>query len=75
MAIQQFIDPCQAVYQAAAALAALEYLDREYAQQLGLLAEVVANMFMVMFYQAETVQASRGKFQETIEAARQSLTP
>lgn len=60
MTIQQFIDPCQAVYQAAAALVMWEYLDREHAQQLGPLAEAVANMFMVMFCQAETGQVLKG---------------
>lgn len=74
MAIQQFIETSQAVHQAASALAALEYLDQEYAQQLGPLAEAVANMFMVVFYQAETGQATQHDFQEAIEAVRQSLT-
>jgi len=74
MAIQQFIETSQAVHQAASALAALEYLDQEHAQQLGPLAEAVANMFMVVFYQAETGQATQHDFQEAIEAVRQSLT-
>ncbi len=56
-------------------MAALEYLDQEHAQQLGPLAEAVANMFMVVFYQAETGQATPHDFQEAIEAVRQSLTP
>ncbi len=59
MAMQQFIETSQAVHQAASALAALEYLDQEHAQQLGPLAEAVANMFMVVFYQAETGQATQ----------------
>ncbi|BEH16715.1 type I toxin-antitoxin system ptaRNA1 family toxin [Marinobacter shengliensis] len=75
MAMQQFIETSQAVHQAASALAALEYLDQEHAQQLGPLAEAVANMFMVVFYQAETGQATQHDFQEAIEAVRQSLTP
>ena len=75
MTMQQFIETSQAVHQAASALAALEYLDQEHAQQLGPLAEAVANMFMVVFYQAETGQATQHDFQEAIEAVRQSLTP
>lgn len=75
MAMQQFIETSQAVHQAASALAALEYLDQEHAQQLGPLAEAVANMFMVVFYQAETGQATQHDFQEAIEAVRKSLTP
>ena len=67
-------EAAQAVHQAASALAALEYLDQEHAQQLGPLAEAVANMFMVVFYQAETGQATQHDFQEAIEAVRQSLT-
>ena len=75
MAMQQFIETSQAVHQAASALAHLEYLDQEHAQQLGPLAEAVANMFMVVFYQAETGQATQHDFHEAIEAVRQSLTP
>jgi len=75
MAMQQFIETSQAVHQAASALAALEYLDQEHAQQLGPLVKAVANMFMVVFYQAETGQATQHDFQEAIEAVRQSLIP
>ena len=75
MAMQQLIETSQAVHQAASALAALEYLDQEHAQQLGPLAEAVANMFMLVFYQAETGQATQHDFQEAIEAVHQSLTP
>ena len=73
MAMQQFIETSQAVHQAASALADLEYLDQEHAQQLGPLAEAVANMFMVMFYQAETGEASMVDFQEALAAVRQRL--
>ena len=73
MAMQQFIETSQAVHQAASALADLEYLDQELAQQLGPLAEAVANMFMVVFYQAETGEASMVDFQEALAAVRQRL--
>lgn len=73
MAMQQFIETSQAVHQAASALADLEYLDQEHAQQLGPLAEAVANMFMVVFYQAETGEASMVDFQEALAAVRQRL--
>lgn len=73
MAMQQFIETSQPVHQAASALADLEYLDQEHAQQLGPLAEAVANMFMVVFYQAETGEASMVDFQEALAAVRQRL--
>lgn len=71
MAAQQFIEPSQVVHQAAVALAALDYLDQEHAQQLGSLAEAVANMFMVVFYQAETGQATPEDFQKALDTIRQ----
>lgn len=72
MATQQCIEPSQAVHQAAAALATLDYLDQEHAQQLGPLAEAVANMFMVVFYQAETGRASRADFLEAQDTLRRA---
>ena len=47
----------QAVHHAAAQLAALDWIDQEEARQLSPMAEAVANMFMVLYYQAETGRA------------------
>ena len=44
----------QAVHHAAAQLAALDWIDQDAARQLSPMAEAVANMFMVLYYQAET---------------------
>lgn len=63
----------QAVHHAAVQLAALDWLDQDTARQLGPLAEAVANAFMVVFYQAETGQATPADFREALEAVRQSL--
>jgi len=37
------------------------------------MAEAVANMFMVLYYQAETGQATRDDFRLALDAVRQSL--
>ncbi|MCF5959519.1 type I toxin-antitoxin system ptaRNA1 family toxin, partial [Xanthomonas perforans] len=44
----------QAVQHAAMQLASLDWLDQDAARQLSPMAEAVANMFMVLYYQAET---------------------
>ncbi|WP_261539731.1 type I toxin-antitoxin system ptaRNA1 family toxin [Burkholderia multivorans] len=52
----------QAVHHAAAELNAIDWLDQAAARELGPLAEATANMFMVLFYQAETGLATREDF-------------
>ena len=61
-------------HHAAAQLAALDWIDQEAARQLSPMAEAVANMFMVLYYQAETGQATRDDFRQALDAVRQSLT-
>ncbi|EKQ6335370.1 TPA: type I toxin-antitoxin system ptaRNA1 family toxin [Pseudomonas aeruginosa] len=51
-----------AVQQAAAQLTAIDWLDQDAARELGPLAEATANLFMVLFYQAETGLATREDF-------------
>lgn len=72
MTTQHSIEPGQAVHQAAAILASLEYLNQAEARSLGSLAEAVANTFMVVYYQAETGLATRADFQEAMRAIRQA---
>ncbi|HRP25822.1 MAG TPA: type I toxin-antitoxin system ptaRNA1 family toxin [Thauera sp.] len=48
-------------------------MDQEAARQLSPMAEAVANMFMVLYYQAETGQATHDDFREALDAVRQSL--
>lgn len=63
----------EAIHHAAAQVAALDWINQEDAQQLGPLAEAVANAFMVVFYQAETGQATREDFHQAVDAVRQAL--
>ncbi|AHB06150.1 type I toxin-antitoxin system ptaRNA1 family toxin [Xanthomonas perforans] len=63
----------QAVQHAAMQLASLDWLDQDAARQLSPMAEAVANMFMVLYYQAETGQATRDDFREALDAVRLSL--
>ena len=72
MTTQHSIEPGQAVHQAAAILASLEYINQAEARSLGPLAEAVANTFMMVYYQAETGLATRADFQETMRALRQA---
>lgn len=64
----------QAVQHAAALLITLDWIDQDTAQQLGPLAEAVANVFMVVFYQAETGRVTRDDFSKALGAVRQSLS-
>ncbi|RSE60571.1 type I toxin-antitoxin system ptaRNA1 family toxin [Alcaligenes faecalis] len=72
MTTQHSIEPGQAVHQAAAILASLEYVTQAEARSLGPLAEAVANTFMMVYYQAETGLATRADFQEAMRALRQA---
>lgn len=74
MTTQHIIEAGQVVHQAAHILASLEYIDQAAAQSLGLLAEAVANAFMVVYYQAETGQATQADFQEAMNALRQACS-
>lgn len=46
------IEPGQAAHQAAAILVSLEYINQAEARSLGPLAEAVANIFMMVYYQS-----------------------
>ena len=63
----------QAVHHAAAQLAALDWIDQEAARQLSPMAEAVANMFMVLYYQAETGQATRDDSRQALDAVRDEI--
>lgn len=66
------IEVQQAIHQAATELAALEFIDPKTAQQISPVAEAVANMFTVLYYQAETGRATPEDFQEAIATNRQA---
>lgn len=59
------------IHQAATKLAALEFIDQETAQQISPVAEAVANMFTILYYQAETGRATPEDFQEALDTIRQ----
>lgn len=63
----------QVIHHAAMQLADLEFIDQRTARELSKMAEAVANLFMVVFYQAETGRATRLDFSEATTAVRQTL--
>jgi len=66
------IEVQQAIHQAATKLAALEFIDQETAQQISPVAEAVANMFTILYYQAETGRATQEDFKEALATIRQA---
>lgn len=70
MAIQ---NTTQTVQQAATLLAGMDWLDQDTAKEIATMAEAVANMFMVVYYQAETGQVTQADFQEAMTTLRQAL--
>ncbi|MBI0995447.1 type I toxin-antitoxin system ptaRNA1 family toxin [Escherichia coli] len=73
MTTQHLIEAGQVVHQAANILASLEFIDQAAAQQIGPMAEAVANVFMVVYYQAETGRATPADFQEAMNTLQQVL--
>ncbi|EDU3493797.1 type I toxin-antitoxin system ptaRNA1 family toxin [Alcaligenes nematophilus] len=64
----------QAVQHAVAELNAIGWLDQDAARELGPLAEATANLFMVLFYQAETGLATREDFSQARAQIQHALT-
>lgn len=60
------------IHQAATKLAALEFIDQETARQILPVVEAVANMFTILYYQAETGRATPEDFQEALNTIRQA---
>uniref|UniRef100_UPI003D094C51 type I toxin-antitoxin system ptaRNA1 family toxin n=1 Tax=Alcaligenes faecalis TaxID=511 RepID=UPI003D094C51 len=63
----------QTVQQAATLLAEMDWLDQDTAKEIATMAEAVANIFMVVYYQAETGQATQVDFEEAMTTLRQAL--
>ncbi|KWF21669.1 type I toxin-antitoxin system ptaRNA1 family toxin [Burkholderia pseudomultivorans] len=61
------------IHHTATQLAALDFMDQRTAKDLSKMAEAVANLLMVVFYQAETGRATRSDFSEAMTAVRQML--
>jgi hypothetical protein len=74
MATQHATEAVRAVQHAATLLSGIDWRDPRQARQLSPMAEAVANMFMVLYYQAETGRATRDDFRQALDAVRQSLT-
>ena len=64
------IEVQQAIHQAATKLAALEFIDQETTRQVTPVAEAVANMFALLYYQAETGRATPEDFEQALDTIR-----
>ncbi len=73
MATQHNIEIGQVVHQAASQLLGIDWMDQETARQISPIAEAVANMVTVLYYQAETGMASRDDFKEAQVTLRQAM--
>ncbi|NRD83114.1 type I toxin-antitoxin system ptaRNA1 family toxin [Burkholderia pseudomallei] len=73
MATTHHIEAPQVIYLAAAQLTALDFIDQHTARALSQTAEAIANLFTVVFYQAETGRAAPSDFNEAVNALRTAL--
>ncbi|HDR9268199.1 TPA: type I toxin-antitoxin system ptaRNA1 family toxin [Burkholderia vietnamiensis] len=73
MAIAHNTDAQQVIHHVAARLSVLEFIDQDTARELSRLTEAIANLFSVVFYQAETGRATAQDFDEAIMIVRASL--
>ena len=64
------IEVQQAIHQAATELASLAFIDQETARQISPVAEAVANMFTILYYQAETGRATPEDFEQALDTIR-----
>ncbi|MCG7988215.1 MAG: type I toxin-antitoxin system ptaRNA1 family toxin [Candidatus Thiodiazotropha weberae] len=73
MATQHTIEPGQVMHQAATQLMEIDWVDQKTAKQISPMAEAVANMVTVLYYQAETGLACRDDFLEAQVTLRQAM--
>mgnify|MGYP006225646993 CR=1 FL=1 len=73
MAAQHTIEPGEAVHQAATQLMEIDWIDQETARRISQMAEAVANMFTIVYYQAETGLACREDFLEAQDTLRRAM--
>jgi hypothetical protein len=73
MATQYNIEIGQVVHQAASQLQGIDWMDQETARQISPIAEAVANMVTILYYQAETGLANRDDFLEAQVTLRQAM--
>jgi len=62
----------RALHRVATALAAMDFMDQEKARQISKIAEAVAEMSLVLYYQAETGRATPANFVEAQTAICQA---
>ncbi|HEF5875744.1 type I toxin-antitoxin system ptaRNA1 family toxin [Burkholderia pseudomallei] len=74
MATDNHTEAQRVVHRATAQLAALGFMDQGTARELAPMAEAVADLFMVVFYQAETGRATHLDFNTAMAAVRRSLS-
>ncbi|HDR9248630.1 MULTISPECIES: type I toxin-antitoxin system ptaRNA1 family toxin [Burkholderiaceae] len=73
MATAHHTEAQQVIQYAAKQLAALHFMDQDTARELAQMAEAIANLFMVVFYQAETGRATPTDFHEAKTAVERLL--
>ena len=73
MATQHSIEIGQVVHQAASQLLGIDWIDQETAKEISPIAEAVANLVTVLYYQAETGLASKDDFLEAQDTLRQAM--
>ena len=62
----------QAIHHAAVKLASLEFIDKKTAQQLAPVAEAIANLCTLLYYQADTGAVAEAEVQDAIARIRQA---
>ncbi|AJX27822.1 type I toxin-antitoxin system ptaRNA1 family toxin [Burkholderia pseudomallei] len=73
MATMHDTEAREVIHHTAMQLAALEFIDPHAAKDLSEMTEAMVNLFVVVFYQAETGRATRSDFREAMTAVRQAL--
>lgn len=63
----------QAIHHAAVELASLEFIDQMTAQQIAPVAEAIANLCTLLYYQADTGAVAEGEFQDALARIRQAV--
>ena len=74
--IMAFTDNCQvenAINHAAATLALQKFIDQKTAQQIAPVAEAIANLCTLLYYQADTGAVAEGEFQDALARIRQAV--
>ena len=63
----------QAIHHAAVALVSLEFIDQKMALQVVPVAEAIANLCTLLYYQADTGAVAEDEFQDALARIRQAV--